>query len=48
MAIIQAGRWEHVLAKVDELAARYGLDKAFVRAVYEAIHEASVKEQELK
>ena len=45
VAIIQAGRWEQVLAKADALAAQYGLDPKFVKAVFEAIHEASVDEQ---
>ena len=47
VAIIQAGRWEKVLEKADALARQYGLDPKFVRAVFDAIHEESVKEQEL-
>ncbi len=45
VAIIQAGRWEKVLEKVDALAVQYGLDSKFVKSVFEAIHEASVQEQ---
>ena len=47
VAIIQAGRWEKVLEKVDALSRQYGLDPRFVRAVFDAIHEESVKEQGL-
>ena len=47
VAIIQAGRWEKVLEKVDALARQYGLDPKFVRAIFDAIHEESVKEQGL-
>lgn len=46
VAILQPGRWEEVLGKASSLAARYGLDEAFVKAVFEAIHEASVREQD--
>ena len=46
VAIIQAGRWEKVLEKVDALSRQYGLDPGFVRAVFDAIHEESVKKQE--
>ena len=46
VAIIQAGRWEKVLEKVDALSRQYGLDSRFVRAVFDAIHEESVKKQE--
>ena len=45
MAIIQAGRWEKVLEKVDELAVQYGIDRRFARQIFDAIHEASVQEQ---
>lgn len=47
VAIVQPGRWEKVLEKVRELASQYGLDEEFVLGVFEAIHAASVKEQEL-
>lgn len=45
VAIIQAGRWEKVLEKVDELAVQYGIDRRFARQIFDAIHEASVQEQ---
>ena len=45
VAIIQAGRWEKVLEKVDSLSRQYGLDPGFVRAVFDAIHEESVQKQ---
>ena len=45
VAIIQAGRWEKVLEKVDALSRQYGLDPKFVRAVFDAIHEESVQKQ---
>ena len=45
VAIIQAGRWEKVLEKVDALSRQYGLDPRFVRVVFDAIHEESVQKQ---
>lgn len=45
VAIIQAGRWEKVLEKVDAAARQYGLDPKFVRAIFDAIHEESVQKQ---
>lgn len=45
VAIIQAGRWEKVLEKVDALSRLYGLDPKFIRAVFDAIHEESVQKQ---
>lgn len=45
VAIIQAGRWEKVLEKADAAARQYGLDPKFVRAIFDAIHEESVKKQ---
>ena len=45
VAIIQAGRWEKVLEKVDALSRQYGLDPKFVRAVFDSIHEESVQKQ---
>lgn len=47
VAIVQPGRWEKVLEKVRALASQYGLDEEFVLGVFDAIHAASVKEQEL-
>ena len=45
VAIIQAARWEKVLEKVDAAAVQYGLDPKFVRAIFDAIHEESVRKQ---
>ena len=45
VAIIQTGRWERVLEKVDAAARQYGLDPKFVRAIFDAIHEESVQKQ---
>ncbi len=45
VAILQTGRWDAVLAAVEERGAKAGLDKDFVDAVFNAIHEASVKVQ---
>lgn len=47
VAIIQTGRWEKVLEKVDAAACQYGLDPKFVRDIFDIIHEESVKEQGL-
>jgi chorismate mutase len=46
VAIIQAGRWERVLAKISDLAVKYNLDPGFVKEIFCAIHEASVEEQQ--
>lgn len=45
VAIVQPGRWEKVLEKVRALASQYGLDPKFVRAIFDAIHEESVRKQ---
>lgn len=47
VAIVQPGRWEKVLEKVRALASQYGLDEEFVLDVFDAIHAASVRKQEL-
>ncbi len=47
VAIVQPGRWEKVLEKVRALASQYGLDEEFVLGVFDAIHAASVRKQEL-
>ena len=46
VAIIQAGRWEKMLAKISDLAVKYNLDPGFVKEIFCAIHEASVEEQQ--
>ena len=45
VAIVQAGRWDAVLAKVRASAESYGLDPDFVVRLFNLIHEASVAEQ---
>lgn len=45
IAIIQASRWDTVLERVKSLGAGYGLDPEFIEALYNTIHEASVKSQ---
>lgn len=45
IAIVQANRWESLLAAVIEKAKTYGLDDEFVRALFNLIHEASVQTQ---
>lgn len=46
IAILQAGRWESVLSDVIARGRAEGLDEDFVRTVFSAIHDASVKAQE--
>ena len=45
VAILQTSRWDKVLAKVVEKGAEYGLSEKFLKAVFNAIHEASVEVQ---
>lgn len=45
ISIIQTSRWDKVLASVIEKGREEGLDEDFVRQVFNAIHEASVKAQ---
>ena len=45
IAILQASRWDAVLAKVVEKGEEYGLSEKFLKAVFTAIHEASVEAQ---
>jgi chorismate mutase len=45
IAIIQASRWDAVLAKVVEKGQEYELPEKFLTAVFNAIHEASVDAQ---
>lgn len=45
IAILQASRWDAVLAKVVEKGADYELSEKFLTAVFNAIHEASVEAQ---
>jgi len=45
VAIIQASRWDAILASMIEEGARYGLDQEYIKNVFNHIHEASVAEQ---
>ena len=45
IAILQTSRWDAVLAKVIEKGTEHGLSEEFVKAVFNAIHEASVEVQ---
>lgn len=45
IAIVQASRWESVLASMISKGKAYGLSEEFITAVFTAIHDASVAEQ---
>lgn len=45
ISIIQASRWDSLLAKVVEKGEEYDLPEKFIKAVFNAIHEASVEIQ---
>ena len=45
IAILQASRWDSLLAKVVEKGKAYDLPEGFVEDVFNAIHEASVEAQ---
>jgi chorismate mutase len=45
IAILQTSRWDKVLAKVIEKGNEYDLPEDFIKAVFNAIHEASVEVQ---
>ena len=45
IAILQASRWDAILAKVVEKGKEYDLPEKFLTAVFNAIHEASVEVQ---
>ena len=45
IAIIQAARWDSLLEQVYKTADIYDLDHEFIAKVFNAIHEASVQEQ---
>ena len=45
IAILQTSRWDKVLAKVVEKGREYDLSEKFLKAVFNAIHEASVEVQ---
>ena len=45
IAIVQASRWDSLLAAAIKEGEIYGLDADYITKVFNAIHEASVKEQ---
>ncbi|MBQ9889337.1 MAG: bifunctional 3-deoxy-7-phosphoheptulonate synthase/chorismate mutase type II [Bacteroidales bacterium] len=45
VAIVQASRWDKVLESVISRGGEYGLSEDFVKAVFNAIHDASVAAQ---
>lgn len=45
IAILQTSRWDAVLSQMKESAESYGLSAEFVSAIFNAIHEESVQEQ---
>lgn len=45
IAILQASRWDKLLAGMVERGKAYGLSKKFVEAIFDAIHEESVQVQ---
>lgn len=45
VAILQTSRWEDVVTDMVSKGAAYGLPEGFIRAVFNAIHEASVQAQ---
>ena len=45
IAILQTSRWDKVLAKVIDKGKEYDLPEDFIKAVFNAIHEASVEVQ---
>lgn len=45
VAILQMVRWDAVMEKMSQEAALHGLDPKFIAKIFNAIHEASVKEQ---
>ena len=46
IAIVQASRWDAILAAMIEKGRSYGLPENFVREVFNAIHDASVQAQD--
>lgn len=45
IAIIQTSRWDSILSQMVEKGRAYGLSETFVTALFNAIHEESVQEQ---
>ena len=47
VAILQAGRWESLLASMEERAEALGISREAIRAIMTAIHDESVRVQKL-
>ena len=47
VAILQAGRWEALLAAVEEKAEALGISREAIRSIMTAIHDESVRVQKL-
>lgn len=45
MTVLQSGRYDEILSKRGAQGAEFGMDPEFVKAVFEAIHEESVRQQ---
>ena len=45
MAILQTGRYDEILSKRGAQGEEFGMDAEFVKSVFEAIHEESVRQQ---
>ena len=45
MAVVQTGRYAEILDKRGAQGGMCGMDPTFVKKVYEAIHEESVRQQ---
>jgi len=45
VAIVQPARWDAIMEKANSLAQTYGINSEFVQKVFNAIHEASIAEQ---
>lgn len=45
VAILQTGRWDSIMENMRKEAALHDLDPEFIATIWNAIHEASVKEQ---
>lgn len=45
MTVLQAGRYNEILDKYAKQAAQYGMEPEFIKKVFEAIHEESVRQQ---
>lgn len=46
IAILQTSRWDHILEEMIEKGRKYGMSEAFVKNVFNAIHEESARVQD--